>query len=101
MASEPQVVVHRQTRPAVLAHDSKAPVAAPLAADDADDDEDLLATPTRAKRAHRQVAAAPSGARPAADAKASPATAQEKQPDSSLGVGERDPDLDDADAPLK
>jgi hypothetical protein len=98
MASEPQVVVHRQTRPAVLAPQQQAPANAPVvASDEGSDDGDLLATPTRAKRVHRQATAAPAGARPA-DAKAG---GSEKQSDQAIGVGERDPDLDDADAPLK
>lgn len=100
MAAEPKVtVVHRQQRSAVIEPEQKA-AAAP--ADDGDDD-DLLATPTRAKRMHKPAVAAPAAAAPAklgADAKAAPA-ATEKQVDSSIGTGERDPDLDDADAPLK
>jgi hypothetical protein len=102
MASEPQVVVHRQQRPAVVAPAPKAAVAAPANSSDTDsagDDEDLLATPTRSKRAHAQLKMGkPADTRNAAADKGEKA---EKQSDSALGVGERDPDLDDADAPLK
>ncbi|MFT3840555.1 MAG: protein kinase [Myxococcaceae bacterium] len=99
MAAEPKVtVVHRQQRSAVIEPEQKA--AAAPAADDGDDDDDLLATPTRAKRMHKPAVAAPAAAKPSGDAKAAPATG-EKQIDSSIGTGERDPDLDDADAPLK